>query len=88
MKNEEEAKYIMSLLRKGNSLERISELVDRDCKYLERNYGNFSMNCGLLNKTLGYKDSPYYENEDQMLNPPTYDYESLSEDEKELFHKL
>lgn len=34
---------------------------------------------------IGHKDEPYYENEDQMMNYPTYDYKSLSSVEKDIF---
>jgi hypothetical protein len=34
---------------------------------------------------LGSKTEPYYENEDQMLYPPEYKFEDLSQEEKDFY---
>lgn len=38
-------------------------------------------------KRMGNKTQPYYETEEEMLNIKVYDYESLSESEKEIYDK-
>ena len=38
-------------------------------------------------KRLGGKTEPYYETEEEMLRLKIYDYESLSESEKEIYDK-
>ncbi len=34
---------------------------------------------------LGYKDAPYYDTEEEMLIEKKYNYENLSDDEKEIY---
>ena len=36
---------------------------------------------------MGNKTEPYYETEEEMLKVKSYDYESLSESEKEIYDK-
>lgn len=38
-------------------------------------------------KRMGNKTQPYYETEEEMLKVKVYDYESLSESEKEIYDK-
>ena len=38
-------------------------------------------------KRMGSKKEPYYKTEEEMLKVKVYDYESLSESEKEIYDK-
>jgi hypothetical protein len=74
----------LSLLKKGYSMPRIHELTGVPLWKLEKNFSNF---LAILKQCpIGHKDEPYYETEDEMLSLPQYSYESLSEDEKRIFH--
>ena len=42
---------------------------------------------GTAVKKMGSKTEPYYETEEEMLKEKVYDYESLSESEKEIYDK-
>lgn len=83
-----EAEKIKKMLIEGLSCKEIHEITGRSDGFLRRNFSNFVRNNSPAPKviTLGEKIEPYYTEDELLSLPPTYDYESLSEDEKKIFH--
>lgn len=79
-----EFETVVLLIKQGLSLQRIHELTGVPYSKIEKNFSSLIMTYKSL--PLGHKDEPYYEKEDDMLSLPQYSYESLSEDEKKIFH--
>jgi hypothetical protein len=77
---------IKELCAEGKTLDEISEITGvQVCivqKYIRgilvRHYGKVD---------LGYKDGPYYETEEEMFNKKEYDFNSLSDGEKEIYNQ-
>ena len=75
---------IKELCTEGKTLQQISEITGvQVCvvqKYLReilaKHYGNID---------LGHKDIPYYESEEEMFNKKEYDFNSLSDEEREIY---
>lgn len=83
-----EAERIKRMLIEGLSYKEIHEITGKSVGFLRRNFSNFvGRNSPALKViTLGKKTEPYYTEDELLSLPPTYDYESLSEDEKKIFH--
>jgi hypothetical protein len=83
-----EAEKIKRMLIEGLSYKEIHEITGRSDGFLRRNFSNFVRRNGPAPTvvTLGQKDVAYYTEDELLSLPPTYDYESLSEDEKKIFH--
>jgi hypothetical protein len=75
---------IKQLCTEGKTLEEISKITGVQAwiiqKYLR---GIIVKHYGKLD--LGYKDVPYYESEEEMFNRKEYDFNSLSDGEKEIY---
>lgn len=76
---------VLSLLLEGYTLSQIHEktgapytIISKHLEYLK----------SLKGPALGHKNEPYYKTEEEMFEHPQYDYESLSESEKAIFHAL
>lgn len=75
---------IRELCAEGKTLQEISEITGvQVCivqKYIKgiivKHYGKVE---------LGYKDGPYYESEEEMFNKKEYDFNSLSDGEREIY---
>ena len=73
---------IRELCTEGKSVQEISEITGVKIDVISRNikkiivkhYGNL---------TLGYKDGPYYESEEEMLNEVNFN--NLSDEEREIY---
>lgn len=86
--NPAEAEKIKRMLIEGLSYKEIHEITGKSEGFLRKNFSNFvSGNSPMLTVvTLGQKNVAYYTEDELLSLPPTYDYESLSEDEKKIFH--
>ena len=77
---------IKELCTEGKTLQQISEITGvQVCivqKYLR---GIIVKHYGKLD--FGYKDDPYYESEEEMFNKKEYDFNSLSDGEKEIYNQ-
>lgn len=75
---------IKELCTEGKTLEEISEITGVPAWIIQKfirgiivkHYGNID---------LGYKDSPYYESEEEMFNDKEYNFNSLSDGEREIY---
>ena len=75
---------IKELCAEGKTLEEISETTGVS-SYIVQKYirGILVKHYGKVD--LGYKDGPYYESEEEMFNKKEYDFNSLSDGEKEIY---
>lgn len=75
---------IKELCAEGKTLEEISEITGVS-SYIVQKYirGILVRHYGKVD--LGYKDGPYYESEEEMFNKKKYDYNSLSDGEREIY---
>lgn len=77
---------IKELCTKGKTIEEISEITGVQVwiiqKYIKgilvKHYGKID---------LGYKNEPYYESEEEMFNNKEYNFNSLSDGEKEIYNQ-
>ena len=75
---------IKELCAEGKTLEEISEITGVS-SYIVQKYirGILVKHYGKVD--LGYKDGPYYESEEEMFNKKEYDFNSLSDGEREIY---
>ncbi len=77
---------IKELFTEGKTLDEISEITGVKVWIISRKLkGMLVKHYGKLD--LGYKDGPYYESEEEMFNKKEYDYNSLSDGEKEIYNE-
>jgi predicted transcriptional regulator len=76
---------IMSLIMKGYTVNEIHEKTGASYNTISK---HLEYHKSLKGPALGHKNIPYYKTEEEMLEHPQYDYESLSESEKAIFHAL
>ena len=71
----------------GFNLISISKILKINYHYIIKyNFYYNSRNCKDKKVQLGIKQEPYYKNEMQYANTPTYTFNDLSEDEKEFYY--
>jgi hypothetical protein len=77
---------IKQLCAEGKTLYEISEITGvQVCIVQKYIRGILVKHYGKLD--LGYKDGPYYESEEEIFNKKEYDYNSLSDGEKEIYNQ-
>ena len=77
---------IKQLCSEGKTLEEISEITGVQVCIVQKHIrGILVKHYGKVD--LGYKDGPYYEYEEEMFNKKEYDYNSLSDGEKEIYNE-
>ena len=84
---QEEVEIIVAMLKNGHSFSEIEQKTGKTIAILHKNFYNF-LNYGLNSVKLGHKSEPYYESEEEMMADRVYTYDSLSEEEKKIFHDL
>jgi hypothetical protein len=82
---EDKLRRIRSLFLRDYSLDMIHQMEGVSLTFLRSNFKNQFQKPYV--KVLGHKSESYY-TEDEMLDPPKYCYETLSDSEKEIYHKL
>ena len=83
-----EVERIKRYFLEGLSYKEIHEITGRSDGFLRRNFGNFIKGNKPAVEVIafGKKNTTYYTEDELLSLPPTYDYKSLSEDEKKIFH--
>lgn len=81
----DEAEMIKNMIYRGVTLQNIHERTGRTIKFLQKNFGNFIKHKP-KREILGHKDEPYYSEKELLNLDHHYDYDSLSDDEKKIFH--
>jgi hypothetical protein len=76
---------ILRLIHKGYSISEIHQKTGTSHRIISEHLLYYK---GLKDSPLGHKNEPYYKTEAEMLEKPQYDYKSLSESEKAIFHAL
>ena len=82
----DEYQRIKKLIYEGVSLQDIHEMTGETLRFLRRNFGNYIAKKNHT-RNLGHKDEAYYTETEMLKGHPTYTYESLSEEEKEIFNR-
>lgn len=78
---------IRQLTIEGKSVQYIADTIGVDINYLSRKYLNsLAANVEMHRVRIGYKDEPYYLTEEEMLNEVKYDYNTLSDEEKQIYN--
>lgn len=86
-KEQEEAEIIVTMLKNGYTFSEIEQKTGKTIAVLYKNFYNF-LNYKINSVKLGHKSEPYYESEEEMITDRVYTYDSLSEEEKKIFHDL
>ncbi len=77
---------IRELCRQGKTLKEISEETGIISHVIQRNLKQaISTHFGSID--LGHKDEPYYETEEEMFNEIEYNFNTLSDGEKEIYNQ-
>lgn len=85
-RNQKEANKIKKLIYEGLTLQEIHEITGETVSFLSRNFGNYVSKKDMT-RNLGHKNETYYTEEELLKGYPEYTYESLSEEEKKIFHR-
>lgn len=79
---------IRKLTVEGRSVQYIADQIGVGVHALNRKYlSSLSANVELHRVELGHKDEPYYLTEEEMLKEVKYDYNTLSDEEKQIYNK-
>lgn len=84
---ERDKKKISKLISEGNSLMDISKQENISYHSVQKRILKSIKNIDTTKVELGYKDAPYYDTEEEMLIDKEYNYNNLSEDEKEIYNQ-
>jgi hypothetical protein len=78
---------IRQLTLDGKSVKYIADTIGVGVHDLSRNYlKSLTANIDVRKVAMGYKDEPYYRTEKEMLNEVKYDYNTLSDEEKQIYN--
>ena len=78
---------IRQLTVEGRSVEYIAKQIGVGTHALSRKYlSSLTANVELHRVEIGHKDEPYYLTEEEMLNEVKYDYNTLSDEEKQIYN--
>ena len=75
---------IKELMLEGKTSKQISNILKTSRWAVQRYSSGVIMN-HIGNIELGQKDGPYYETEEEMFNKKEYDFNSLSDGEREIY---
>jgi hypothetical protein len=79
---------IRQLTVEGKSVEYIAKHIGVGTHALSRKYlSSLTANVELHRVEIGHKDEPYYLTEEEMLNEVKYDYNTLSDEEKQIYNE-
>jgi hypothetical protein len=77
---------IKELCQEGKTVKEISKLTGVVEHIVQRNLKKAILNHA-GNIELGHRDEPYYETEEEMLNEVEYNFNNLSDGEKEIYNQ-
>ena len=78
---------IRQLTLDGKSVQYIADTIGVSIHDLSRKYlSSLTNNIDIRKVAMGYKDEPYYQTEKEMLNEVKYDYNTLSDEEKQIYN--
>lgn len=78
---------IRQLTLDGKSVQYIADAIGVDIHDLSRKYlSSLTANIDIRKVEMGHKDEPYYRTEEEMLNEVKYDYNTLSDEEKQIYN--
>jgi hypothetical protein len=78
---------IRHLTIEGKSVQYIADTIGVKVHALNRKYlSSLAANVEMHRVRIGYKDEPYYLTEEEMLNEVKYDYNTLSDEEKQIYN--
>ena len=78
---------IRQLTIEGRSVEYIAKHIGVGRHELNRKYlETLTANVEMHRAEMGHKDEPYYLTEEEMLNEVKYDYNTLSDEEKQIYN--
>jgi hypothetical protein len=78
---------IRQLTLDGKSVRYIADTIGVSIHDLSRKYlSSLTNNIDIRKVAMGYKDEPYYRTEKEMLNEVKYDYNTLSDEEKQIYN--
>jgi len=78
---------IRQLTLDGKSVRYIADTIGVSIHDLSRKYlSSLTANIDIRKVAMGYKDEPYYRTEEEMLNEIKYDYNTLSDEEKQIYN--
>ena len=78
---------IRQLTIEGKSVQYIADTIGVNVHALNRKYlSSLSANVEMHRAEMGHKDEPYYRTEEEMLNEVKYDYNTLSDEEKQIYN--
>jgi hypothetical protein len=78
---------IRQLTIEGKSVQYIADAIGVNVHALNRKYlSSLSANLEMHRVEMGHKDEPYYLTEKEMLNEVKYDYNTLSNEEKQIYN--
>lgn len=78
---------IRQLTIEGRSVEYIANHIGVGRHALNRRYlETLTANVEMHRAEMGHKDEPYYLTEEEMLNEVKYDYNTLSDEEKQIYN--
>ena len=79
---------IRQLTVEGRSVDYIAKQIGVGTHALSRKYlSSLTANVELHRVEIGHKDEPYYLTEEEMLNEVKYDYNTLSDEEKQIYNE-
>ena len=79
---------IRQLTLDGKSVQYIADAIGVDIHDLSRKYlSSLTANIDIRKVEMGHKDEPYYRTEEEMLNEVKYDYNTLSDEEKQIYNE-
>lgn len=79
---------IRQLTVEGRSVDYIAKKIGVGTHALSRKYlSSLTANVELHRVEMGHKDEPYYLTEEEMLNEVKYDYNTLSDEEKQIYNE-
>jgi hypothetical protein len=82
---EKEKRKINKMVIDGKSIMDIGERLGMSYYYVQSRIIKSIKNIDTTSIELGYKDAPYYDTEEEMLIEKEYNYNTLSNDEKEIY---
>jgi hypothetical protein len=78
---------IRQLTLDGKSVQYIADTIGVSIHDLSRKYlSSLTANIDIRKVAMGYKDEPYYRTEKEMLNEVKYDYNTLSDEEQQIYN--
>jgi transposase len=82
---EKQSRNINKMIVDGKSVMDISKDLDVSYHCVQSRIAKSMINIDTTKVELGHKDAPYYDTEEEMLIEKKYNYENLSNEEREIY---